>query len=180
MEDDIARVLIPADEIQARVQALGKMIARDYADRAPVLVGVLKGIVYFLSDLVRAAPVPLAIDFIAISGYGASAGRRGGVRFIKDLDRDIEGRHVIVIEDVVDTGLTLGYILRNLRMRRPASLAVCTLFDRPQQRLIEVPIAYKGFDLPDLFVVGYGLDYEQCYRSLPYVGVLRKEILGIA
>lgn len=179
MENDIARVLIPADEIQAQVRALAATISKDYAGRDPLLVGVLKGIVYFLSDLARAMPIPLAIDLIAISSYGARTHHSGAVRFLKDLDLDIEGRHVILLEDVVDTGLTLGYITRNLRMRNPASLAVCTLFDRPQRRLIEIPIAYKGFDLPECFVVGYGLDYEEAYRSLPYVGVLREEIVGI-
>lgn len=178
MEDDIQRILISTDDIRAKVQTLGAAISRDYANQNPLLVGVLKGIVYFLSDLLRAMTIPAGIDFVAISRYDPAQQQKGAVRLIKDLDQDIEGRHVIVVEDVVDTGLTLGYILRTLRVRHPASLAVCTLFERPQQRLISIPIKYKGFDLPDCFVVGYGLDYKEEYRNLSYIGVLSQDILG--
>lgn len=178
MEDNIQRILISTDDIRARVRTLGSAISRDYADQNPLLVGVLKGIVYFLSDLLRAITIPVAIDFIAISRYDPAQPQKGAVRLLKDLDQDIAGRHVILVEDVIDTGLTLGYILRTLRVRQPASLAVCTLFERPQQRLIAIPIKYKGFDLPDCFVVGYGLDHNQEYRHLSYIGVLKQEILG--
>ncbi len=179
MEDDIAQILIPGDEIQAKVRELGIAISHDYADRRPLLVGVLKGIVYFLSDVLRAITIPVSIDLIAISRFSPEREHTGVVRFLKDLDEDIQGRHVIVVEDLVDTGLTLGYILKNLRVRQPASISVCTLFERPQHRIIPVPIRYSGFRLPDCFVVGYGLDYRERYRQLPYVGVLRAEILGI-
>jgi hypoxanthine phosphoribosyltransferase len=179
VEADIERILISAPEIQARVRAMGSAISRDYAGRTPHLVGVLKGIVYLFSDLARAITIPLSLDLIAISRYGPATAHTGAVRLLKDLDRDIAGRHVILVEDVVDTGLTLSHILKNLRVRRPASLVVCTLFDRPQQRLVDVPVLYKGFDLPDCFVVGYGMDYEENYRNLPFVGVLKEEIIGV-
>lgn len=178
MEDAIARVLFTAEEIQAKVGELGAGISRDYAGRDPLLVGVLKGIVIFMADLLRAISIPVAVDFLAISSYGPQAAARGIVRLVKDLDQDIGGRHVLVVEDVIDTGLTLNYILRNLRAREPASLEVCTLFSRPYQRLIDVPVAYCGFELPNCFVVGYGLDFEERYRNLPYVGVLKEEVLG--
>ena len=178
MESDIADILIGEEEIQAKVRQLGRDISRDYANLNPLLVGVLKGIVVFMADLLRAITVPVSVDFMAISSYGTEAASRGSVRIIKDLDADIHGQHVLIVEDVIDTGLTLSYILKNLQAREPASLKVCTLFNRPQQRLLEIPIAYKGFDLPDCFVVGYGLDYEERYRNLPFVGVLKEEILG--
>lgn len=179
MEDDIGEILISGEEIQSRVQLLAQAIARDYAELNPLFVGVVKGIVYFISDLLRALTIPVAVDFLAISSYRPGMGPGGSVRLIKDLDNDIQGRHVLVVEDVVDTGLTLGYILKTLRVREPASLKVCTLFDRPYQRLIDIPITYKGFDLPNCFVVGYGLDYEEHYRNLPFIGALKEEILGV-
>lgn len=179
MDDDIEQVLITTEDLQAKIRELGQTIARDYAGLDPLLVGVLKGIVVFMADLLRAITIPVSVDFMAISSYGPQASSRGIVRIIKDLDQDINGRHVLVVEDVIDTGLTLSYILRNLQAREPASLKVCTLFNHPHHRLIDTPIAYKGFDLPDRFVVGYGLDYEERYRNLPYVGILKAEILGI-
>jgi hypoxanthine phosphoribosyltransferase len=177
MEDDIERILINQEEIQVRVRQLGAAISKDYDGRKPLLIGALKGVVYFLSDLLRAISIPVTVDLIAVSQY-APGKHTGAVRFLKDLDEDIRGRDVVVVEDVVDTGLTLGYILRNLRLREPASLVVCTLFERPRQRLISIPIAYKGFDLPNCFVVGYGLDYREEYRQLRYIGVLKEEVLG--
>ncbi len=179
MEDDIGKILITSEEIQAQVQRLAQAISQDYAELNPLFVGVLKGIVYFVSDLMRALTIPVAVDFLSISSYGPGLGSTGTVRLLKDLDENIQGRHVLVVEDVIDTGLTLGYILKNLRVREPASLKVCTLFDRPYRRLIEIPIAYKGFDLPNCFVVGYGLDYEERYRNLPFIGILKEEILGV-
>ena len=170
---DIVEVLFSENQIQTRIQELGTAISRDYNGRTPHLVGVLRGVVPFMADLVRAITIPLTLDFIAISRYGPSTRTRGVVQFVKDLDEPIVGRHVLFVEDVVDTGLTLNYILRSLQRRYPASLQVCTLFDRSTRRLIgDLPVAYRGFDLPDQFVVGFGFDFEQHYRNLPYVGVL--------
>jgi hypoxanthine phosphoribosyltransferase len=175
-EPQVIGVLFSEAQIQARVRELGAAISRDYSTRTPHLVGVLRGVVPFMADLVRAITIPLTLDFIAISRYGPSSRTRGVVHFIKDLDEAIAGRHVIFVEDVVDTGLTLNYILQTLERRYPASLQVCTLFDRSVRRLInDLPIAYRGFELPDQFVVGYGLDYGQHYRNLPYVGVLNPD-----
>lgn len=170
---DIVEVLFSEADVKARIQELGRAISQDYEGWTPYLVGVLRGVVPFMADLVRAITIPLTLDFIAISRYGPSTRTRGVVRLVKDLDETIAGRHVLFVEDVVDTGLTLNYILSILRRRYPATLQVCTLFDRSIRRLVEdLPIAYKGFDLPDRFVVGYGLDYRQRYRNLPYVGIL--------
>ncbi len=172
----VSEILIPADEIQRVVRAMGAAISRDYAGRQLLLVGALKGVVYFMSDLVRAISIPVEIDFISISSYSASARERGLVRLIKDLNTPLTGRHVLFVEDVIDTGLTLNYLLRNLRLRQPASLEVCTLFNKPQHRLIDIPLKYKGFDLPDRLVVGYGLDYRERYRSLPFIGLLKPQV----
>jgi len=170
---DIVEVLFSEAQIQARIGELGAAISRDYEGRIPHLVGVLRGVVPFMADLVRAITIPLTLDFIAISRYGPSTRTQGVVHFVKDLDEPITGRDVLFVEDVVDTGLTLNYILHTLQRRYPASLEVCTLFDRTVRRLAhDLPIAYKGFDLPDQFVVGYGLDYGQFYRNSPYVGIL--------
>jgi hypoxanthine phosphoribosyltransferase len=174
--DDIAEILFSSADIAAKVHALGRSVAEAYEGSDLLLVSVLKGAVVFLSDLMRAIPMPLAIDFLAISGY-ANHGGAGVVRILKDLDQDITGRHVLVVEDIVDTGLTLGYLLRVLQARRPASLRVCTLLDRSVRRIVELPMAFWGFDIPDRFVVGYGLDYHQRYRNLPFIGVLKPEIL---
>jgi hypoxanthine phosphoribosyltransferase len=176
MEDDIAEVFFSEAEIQNRVRELGAMISRDYAGRPPVLVGVLRGVLFFMADLLRAIDIPVTVDFMAISRYGPTAQMGGVVRLVKDLEEPIEGRHVLFVEDIVDTGLTLSYLLRNLRGRGPASLEVCVLFDRPHHRLIDIDIAYTGFEIGDEFIVGYGLDYGQRYRNLPYVGILRPEI----
>lgn len=178
MEEDIAEVLISEAEIQHRVRELGEAISQDYADRPPLLVGVLRGVVLFMADLIRAINIPIAVDFMAISRYGPTVETRGAVRLVKDLEEPIEGRHVLFVEDIVDTGLTLQYLLRSLRGRNPASLEICVLLDRPRHRLIDLDIAYKGFELDDVFVVGYGLDYKQRYRNLPYLGVLKPEVYG--
>jgi hypoxanthine phosphoribosyltransferase len=170
---EVGRVLIGTEELQARIAELGAAISRDYAGRNPLLVGVLRGVALFMADLMRAIAIPLEVDFMAISRYGPEAEALGVVRVIKDLDRGIEGRHVLFVEDIVDTGLTLGYLLRILRARQPASLAVCTLLDRSVRRLIDIDISYKGFELPDVFLVGYGLDYQQRLRNLPYIAELK-------
>jgi hypoxanthine phosphoribosyltransferase len=174
--EDIAEVLISSEEIAAKVQELGRLVAEAYQGNDLLLVSVLKGGVVFLTDLMRAIPMPLAIDFLAISGYGRKD-TAGVVRILKDLDEEITGRHVLVVEDVVDTGLTLGYLLRTLQARQPVSLRVCALLDRSVRRIVELPMAFRGFDIPDRFVVGYGLDYQERYRNLPFVGVLKPEVL---
>ncbi|MCC7354130.1 MAG: hypoxanthine phosphoribosyltransferase [Anaerolineae bacterium] len=173
----ISHVLFSEETMQRRIAELGAAISKDYAGKKPHLVGVLKSVIVFMADLMRAITIPMTVDFIAISSYGPAARAHGAVRLTKDLDQPIAGRHVIFVEDVIDTGLTLSYLLHNLRAREPASLQVCVLFNRPQRRLIETPLAYSGFDVPDQYLVGYGLDYQQRYRHLPYVGVLREEQL---
>ncbi len=167
-------VLLTAEQIQARVAELGAQIARDYsADSPPLLVGVLKGSLVFLADLMRAIPLPVQFDFVAISSYGTETEHTGQVRLLKDLDTKIEGRHVLVVEDILDTGLTLSYLLDLLRTRQPASLRVCTLLRKPSRNKVFIPVDYCGFDIPNQFVVGYGLDYAERYRNLPFIGVLR-------
>lgn len=173
----VREVLFPADEIEARVTELGRAISTDYVGRTPLLVGVLKGVLLFMADLLRAISIPVEVDFIDIASYTPESRDRGFVRFVKDLDLSVSGRHLIFVEDVVDTGLTLNYLLRNMRARNPASLEVCALFLRERRRLIDLPIKYKGFDLPDKFVVGYGLDHREQYRNLPCIGLLKAEAL---
>jgi hypoxanthine phosphoribosyltransferase len=175
--DDIAQVLIPQERIQARVAELGAQITADYAGQAPLLVGVLRGVFIFMADLARAIALPVDVDFVGISRYGPSTRTRGAVRLTKDLETCIEGRHVLFVEDVVSTGLSMRYILRTLKTRDPASLRVCALFDKPNLRLVKLDIAYTGFVLPDKFVVGYGLDYDDRYRNLPFVGVLKDRVI---
>lgn len=177
--DDIKEVLITEEQIQTRIFELGQAISRDYAGRDPLLIGVLKGMTLFMADLMRAITLPVSVDYMAISRYSTEAEALGVVRIVKDLDEGIQGRHVLFVEDMIDTGLTLGYILRNLQARQPASLEVCTLFNKPVHRLIDIDIRYKGFDLPDQFVVGYGLDYRQRYRNLPFVGILKDAVIGV-
>lgn len=174
---EIKEVLISAEELQQRVSELGRAISADYAGRDPLLLGVLKGVVIFMADLLRAITIPLEVDFLAVSSYSNETRRNGLVRLEKDLGTNIAGRHVLFVEDVIDTGLTLNYLLRSLRARQPASLEVCVLFNKPTSRLIETPLKYKGFDLPDRFVVGYGLDYQEKYRNLPFVGLLKADVL---
>lgn len=176
----LGRTLFTEADIRRRVAELGSQISQDYAGVNPVVIGVLKGVVFFMSDLLRAITVPVRVDYMAISRYAPQATTRGAVRLIKDLEEAVEGQHLLFVEDVIDTGLTLSYLLRVLRARGPASLQVCTLFDKPQHRLAEIPLRYIGFTLPDRFVVGYGLDYKEAYRHLPYVAELRAEALKIA
>lgn len=176
---DVQEVLLTEEQIQARVAELGAQLNADYAGREPVLISVLKGSIVFLADLVRSMELPLSIDIMEVSSYGAATETSGQVRILKDLSNPIEGRHVIVVEDIIDTGLTLNYLLRYLREKGPASLRICCLLDKPARRLTEIPIDYVGFTIPDRFVVGYGLDYGERYRNLPYVGVLRPSVYGL-
>jgi hypoxanthine phosphoribosyltransferase len=168
----IKRILIPAEDLTARVAQLGRQIRGDYAGRTPVLVGVLKGAVVFLADLMRAIEAPCECDFIAVSSYGASTRSSGIVELTKDLSVPIEGRDVLIVEDIVDTGRTLAYLLRNLATRQPESVRACALLDKAARREVPVVLDYVGFTIPDEFVVGYGLDFAGLYRNLPYVAVL--------
>jgi hypoxanthine phosphoribosyltransferase len=172
----IDMILFSAEEIAAKVKEMGGAVSRDYDGRFPLLVGVLKGVVPFVADLMRAITIPMEVDYLAIASYSAEAREHGLVRLEKDLDQTIGGRHVLFVEDMIDTGLTLNYLLRSLRAREPATLEVCALFNKPHRRLINLAIKYQGFDLPDRFVVGYGLDYRGRYRNLPYVGVLKPSV----
>ena len=180
IHDDVEEVLLSADALQARVAELGRQLSADYAGRDPVLVSVLKGSIVFLADLIRGMEIPLSLDLMEVSSYGAGTETSGQVRILKDLSRSIEGREVIVVEDIIDTGLTLNYLLRYLAERNPATLRVCCLLDKPARRLAEIEIDYRGFTIPDRFVIGYGLDYDERYRNLPYVGVLRPSVYSAA
>lgn len=175
--DDIDEVLINTEQIQARVAEMGAQISVEYAGKDPLLVGVLRGVFVFMADLVRTITIPIGVDFIGITRYGPSARTQGVVRFTKDLETSIQDRHVLFVEDVVDTGMSLRYILRSLQTREPASLKVCALFSKAQSRLFDLDIAYTGFELADRFVVGYGLDYDERYRNLPFVGVLKDRVI---
>jgi len=177
MAEEIAEVLVSEVELQAKVRELGERIASDYAGKDLVLISVLKGGFIFLADLCRAITLPVTIDVMAVSSYGPGARPLGVVKILKDLDESITGREVLVVEDVIDTGLTLSYLLRNLQPRVPASLKVCVLLDKPARRIADLPIAYRGFEIPDKFVVGYGLDFAQRYRNLPCVATLTKEAM---
>jgi hypoxanthine phosphoribosyltransferase len=173
-------VLVDEQTLRARVEELGEEISRDYAGREPLLIGVLKGAVFFMADLMRELTVPCEIDFMAISSYGASTDSSGVVRILKDLDINIEGRDVLVVEDIIDSGLTLSYLIRNLEAREPATLEVCALLTKPARREIAVPVRYVGFEIPNRFVIGYGLDFGERYRNLPYVGVLDSRLISEA
>jgi hypoxanthine phosphoribosyltransferase len=168
----VSKVLIEEDVVSARVAELGSEISNDYAGKDLLLVGVLKGAVFFMADLMRQLSIPCEVDFMAISSYGASTDSSGVVRILKDLDINIEGREVLVVEDIIDSGLTLSYLIRNLESRNPASLEVCALLTKPERREIDVDVRYTGFEIPNEFVIGYGLDFGERYRNLPYVAVL--------
>jgi hypoxanthine phosphoribosyltransferase len=176
LSDDISQVLLTEEAINQRVRALGDAISQDYAGRNPLLIGVLKGVVPFMADLLRTITIPVEVDFMAVSSYSLESRDQGMVRLVKDLEAPITGRHVVFVEDIIDTGLTLNSLLRTLRARDPASLDVCVLFNKPKRRLIDIPLRYKGFDLPDRLVVGWGLDYREQYRNLPFVGLLKPEV----
>jgi hypoxanthine phosphoribosyltransferase len=168
----IGEILVQADDLQHRVRQLGEEISRDYHGRELLLVGVLKGAVFFLSDLMRHIDVPCEVDFMAVASYGSSTDSSGVVRILKDLDAPLEGRDVLIVEDIVDSGLTLQYLLRTLEARKPATLEVCALLTKPERRKIDLPCRYIGFEIPDRFAIGYGLDYAERYRNLPYVAAL--------
>lgn len=178
LTDEIDEILIPAEALAARVRELGKQISIDYEGKEPLLVGILTGAVLFMSDLLRTITIPCQVDFIATSSYGDRTESTGVVRILKDLDQPIVGRHVIVVDDIIDTGLTMDYLLETLKTRYPASLRVCALLDKVPRRLRYVPIDYRGFEIPDKFVVGYGLDYAGLYRNLPFICVLKPQIYG--
>lgn len=171
----ITEILIPSDKLQARIVELGAEISRAYEGQDLLLLAVLKGSVLFLSDLMRRIEIPHAIDFMAISSYGAGMESSGAVRILKDLDAPIEGRNVLIVEDIIDTGRTLSYLKRLLTARQPRSLRICTLLNKPSRREVDVPVEYIGFDIPNKFVVGYGLDFAELYRNLPYIAVLAPE-----
>ncbi len=176
LEDDIAQVLISEQALRARTEELAARISCDYAGEELILLCVLKGGVAFLVDLMRCLTIPHAIDFMAISSYGNSTESSGVVRILKDLDMSIDGKHVLIVEDIIDTGRTLSYIVANLQTRHPASVRVCTLLSKPSRREVEVPVDYVGFEVPNEFVVGYGLDYAERYRNLRFIGILKPEV----
>ncbi|HXP98633.1 MAG TPA: hypoxanthine phosphoribosyltransferase [Solirubrobacteraceae bacterium] len=171
---EVGEVLVSEGDLKRRVAELGKQIARDYAGKPLLLVGVLKGAVFFLSDLMRHIDIPVEVDFMAVASYGSATDSSGVVRILKDLDVAIEGRDVLIVEDIVDSGLTLQYLLRNLGSRNPATLEVCALLIKPDRREVDLPIRYVGFEIPDRFVIGYGLDYAERHRNLPFVAVLER------
>jgi hypoxanthine phosphoribosyltransferase len=171
-EPAVGEILVQRDELEHRVRELADEVSRDYADRDLLLVGVLQGAIFFLSDLMRHLQVPCEVDFMAVSSYGSSTDSSGVVRILKDLDAAIEGRHVLIVEDIVDSGLTLSYLYRMLRARNPASLEVCALLTKPERREVELPIRYVGFEIPNRFAIGYGLDHGERFRNLPFVAVL--------
>lgn len=175
MENDIKEILFNEEAIAEKVSELGRQITNDYMDKDLVVIGVLKGASVFMGDLIRKICIPVNIDFMAVSSYGLSTESSGVVKIIKDLDESIEDKHVLIIEDIIDTGLTLHYLCENLLSRKPKSLKICTLLDKPERRKVEIKVDYKGFDIPDEFIVGYGIDYAEKYRNLPYVAVLNKE-----
>ena len=176
LEQGVGEILVDEESLRVRVAELGEEISTDYAGRDLLLVGVLKGAVFFMADLMRHITVPCEVDFMAISSYGAQTDSSGVVRILKDLDINIEGRDVLVVEDIIDSGLTLSYLMRNLESREPASLEICALMTKPSRRQIDVPVRYIGFEIPDRFVVGYGLDLAERYRNLPYVAVLSSDL----
>jgi hypoxanthine phosphoribosyltransferase len=179
LEADVADILVSEAEIAAKVAELGRRISADYAGRTLTLVSVLKGSLPFMADLMRAIELPLRIDLMEVSSYGGSTTESSGlVRILKDLSASIEGEDVLIVEDIIDTGLTLNYLIRYLRGKNPKTLRICTLLDKPARRLVEIPVDYIGFEIPDQFVVGYGLDYGEVYRNLRFVGVLKPEVYG--
>jgi hypoxanthine phosphoribosyltransferase len=175
MDDDVAEILITEEELKGRIHALGQQISAGYEGEDLLLVCVLKGAVTFLADLMRQITIPHGVDFMAISSYGASTESSGVVRILKDLDTNISGRSVLIVEDIIDTGRTLNYITQNLKTRNPKSVRICTLLSKPSRREIQIPLDYVGFEIPNKFVIGYGLDFGEIYRNLPYIGVLKKE-----
>lgn len=178
MEKDIQEVLFSEQELRECVAQIGRQIQEDYAGKEIMLIGVLRGSFVFMADLCRAIDLPCTLDFMSVSSYGKGTKSNGQVQITKDLSEDISGRHVIVIEDILDSGNTLSYLLKMLQNRNPASIRLCTLLDKPERRVKDVEVHYRGFTIPDAFVVGYGLDYAEKYRNLPYIGILKPEVYG--
>ena len=176
MHDDVKTVLVSEEQLKAKVAELGAQISRDYAGKNLVLVSILKGSVVFMADLMRAVSIPCNIDFMVVSSYGGSTTTSGLVKIIKDLDGDLSGKDVLIVEDILDTGVTLSNLVPMLKMRNPNSVKICTILDKPSRRKADIQPDYEGFQVPDEFVVGYGLDYDEKYRNLPYVGVLKPEV----
>ena len=176
MEDCIKKVLIDEETLQLKIKELGAQITKDYEGKDLLVVCILKGAVLFVSDLIKRIDLPLEIDFMAVSSYGNATKSSGVVRILKDLDEEINGKHILIVEDIIDSGLTLSYLIDNLKSRNPASVAVCTLLDKPDNRKTPIDISYTGFIVPDEFVVGYGLDYAEKYRNIPFIFVLKEEI----
>ena len=176
MNDDIRAVLVSEQQLKDKVAQLGAQISQDYADKDLVLVSILKGAVVFMADLMRAVTIPCSIDFMVVSSYGAGTTTTGLVKIIKDLDSDLSGKDVLIVEDILDTGVTLSNLVPMLKMRNPNSVKICTILDKPSRRKADIQPDYEGFQVPDEFVVGYGLDYDERYRNLPYVGVLKPEV----
>ena len=176
MKEDIERVLISEEELRAKVAAMGAQISRDFEGMDPLFVGVLKGCFIFMADLLRCVDIHCSMDFMAVSSYGNQTTTTGAVKITKDLNQDIEGRDIILVEDILDSGVTLHYLTEYLQVRKPASITIATLMDKPSRRKAPVYARYAGFEVPDAFVVGYGLDYAETYRNLPYVGILKSEI----
>lgn len=178
LEQDIAHVLFTEEQLQARVAEIAAQIDQDYAGKQPLLVSVLRGSFVFMADLVRRITLPCTVDFMAVSSYGSGTTSSGQVKIVKDLSEQIEGKDVIVVEDILDSGNTLSYLLKLLEARHPASIRLCTLLDKPERRTKPVAVQYSGFTIPDEFVVGYGLDYDEKYRNLPYIGILKPRVYG--
>ena len=179
MRDDIQTVLVTEEQLRAKVAELGAQVSRDYAGRDLLLVSILKGAVVFMADLMRAVTIPCSIDFMVVSSYGGTNTESTGlVKIVKDLDADLSGREVLIVEDVLDTGVTLSNLVPMLRMRHPNSVKICAILDKPARRKTSITADYRGFEVPDAFVVGYGLDYDEKYRNLPFVGVLKPEVYG--
>lgn len=176
MEADLLKVLLTEDQIKARVAELGEQISRDFAGEEVVLVGILKGAVVFFADLARSVNLPVRMDFMAISSYGNATRSTGVVRILKDLDRDVTGANVVIVEDIIDSGMSLAFLKENLISRGAKSLSICVLLDKPERRRVAIDVDYRGFEVPDEFVVGYGLDYAEHYRELPMIGVLKPEV----
>ena len=178
MINDVEKVLLSEEQLSQKIAELGEEISKDYQGKEIVAICVLKGAILFMADLARAVKVPMALDFMAVSSYGNGTSTSGTVRILKDLDNSIEGKHVLVVEDIIDSGVTLKYLLKNLKSRKPASIKLCTLLNKPERRRVEVDIDYCGFTVPDYFLVGYGLDYAEKYRNLPFIGILKPAIYG--
>lgn len=176
MLQDIERILISEEELQARIAEMGKELAADYQDKEPIFIGVLKGVVNFFKDMVTATPIRCQYDFMATSSYGSGTSSSGNVQLLKDVSTDIKGRHVVILEDILDSGMTLKFVKERLESMGPASLKICTLLDKPERRKVDIKADYIGFTVPNAFVVGYGLDYNEFYRNLPFIGVLKPEV----